>query len=167
MRYSTPIFFFYFFFSNFPYSSFFLLLTSFLGDSPVFASLVLSFLSFLHILLVWHAILSPLHSSSFVDRSFMAHCYQLTPTLVLPLTFQRCSRRLLLFLPSAVECRGRGRERNENNKSKTKTNTSGRSSIFDPYPFPSVELKKSGNARKHKFSRQSLIRKWNPCHRSH
>lgn len=97
----------------------------------------------------------------------MAHCYQLTPTLVLPFTFQRCSRRLLLFLPSAVECRGRGRKWNENNKSETKTNTSGRSSIFDPYPFPSVELKKSGNARKHKFSRQSLIRKRNPCHRSH
>lgn len=37
----------------------------------------------LHILLVCHAILSPLHSSPFVDRSFTAHCYQLTPTLVL------------------------------------------------------------------------------------
>lgn len=123
-----------------------------------------------HILLVWNAIIPPLHSSPFVDRSFMVHCYQLTPTLVLPLTFQRCSRRLLLFLPSAVECRGRGRERettDENNTNETKTKTNGGSSIFDPYPFPSIELKKCGNARKHKFSRQSLIRKRNPCHRSH
>lgn len=49
----------------------------------------------------------------FVVRSFVVRCYQLTPTLALPLTFQRCSRRLLLFLPSAVECRGRGREKDD------------------------------------------------------
>lgn len=53
--------------------------------------------------------------------------------------------------------RGDGRENSANETKTRKLDDS----------FPSVESEKSGNARKHKFSRQSLIRKRDPCHRSH
>lgn len=66
----------------------------------------------LHILLLWHAILPSL--------PFFCLCRPIVYSALLPtysyarslsLTYQHCSRRLLLFLPSTVECRGRERKR--------------------------------------------------------
>lgn len=75
---SIPRLYFFLFFSRFSESLF----STFLGNPTVFASLVLPFL--LHILLVWRNIFLPLGSSVFVVQSFVAHCYQLTPTLGSP-----------------------------------------------------------------------------------
>jgi len=79
----------------------------------------------------------PFHSL-FIARSFVAHCYQLTPTLVLPLTFQRSSRRLLLFPPSAVS---RTRKKEKTRRARiTRTKRARENSIFDLYSFLFVDL---------------------------
>lgn len=113
---SIPRPYFLFFFYDFPYLSF-LLSTAFLRGPTVFASLVLSLLSrSAHpARLAQYPFSSPFF---FLCRPIV--CGALLPSLllrsVLPLTFQRYSRRLLLFLPSAVECRGRGRKRDGGQK---------------------------------------------------
>lgn len=79
----------FFFFFRFSVSLFFFLVLSlFLNDSTIFVPLFLvpPFLFVLYVQLAWHAIFLLLHSP-FIARSFVAHCYQLTPTLVLPLMF--------------------------------------------------------------------------------
>lgn len=103
---------FFFFFVYFPHLSF-PLASSFSGGAAIFALLVLSRPSFSAYSLLSRRKLSffLLHSTFFIERSFVALCYQLTPTHLLPSTFQRCSGRLVLFLPSALECRGRERRR--------------------------------------------------------
>lgn len=101
----------FYFFCRFSFSFSFLLSIAFLSDSTVFAFVWRSF-RVPHILLVWGRIsfFLPVLLSLSSNRLWRIATSLLLRS-VLPLTFQRYSRRLLLFLPSAVKCRGCGRKR--------------------------------------------------------